>query len=195
MNKVTDNVFYVGVNDHQIDLFEGHYVVPLGMAYNSYVIKDEKIVIMDTIDKNFFEEWLGKIKEVIKDKKPDYLVVQHMEPDHSANIENFLKIYPDITVVSSAQAFKMMNQFFPNLEIKNKLVVKEGDKLNIGSRNLTFIAAPMVHWPEVIFTYLIEDKILFSADAFGKFGALDVEDPEGWTCELRSLHLFLCFVS
>ena len=185
MNKVTNDVFYVGVNDHQIDLFEGHYDVPLGMAYNSYVILDEKIVVMDTIEEHFFEEWLNNIKEVIKDRKVDYLVVQHMEPDHSANIKNFLEAYPDTVVVSSAQAFKMMSQFFPGYEIANKLVIKEGDVLNIGKHELTFIAAPMVHWPEVMFTYLKDEKVLFSADAFGKFGALDTVDPEGWTCEAR----------
>ena len=185
MIKVTNNVFYVGVNDHQIDLFEGHYDVPLGMAYNSYVIVDEKIAVMDSVGEDFFEEWLGNIKEVIKDRKVDYLIIQHMEPDHSRNLTKFLECYPDTTVVCSAQAFKMMGQFFPGYEIKNKLLIKEGDTLNIGKLNLSFIAAPMVHWPEVMFTYLQEDKVLFSADAFGKFGALDVEDPEGWACEAR----------
>lgn len=185
MQKVTKNVFYVGVNDHEIDLFEGHYIVPNGMAYNSYLIMDEKTVLMDSVGEDFFDEWNNNIKEVLGDRALDYIVVQHMEPDHSKNLQKFLEAYPNVTVVSSMQAFKMMNQFFPNLEIKNKLVVKENDVLPLGKGELKFIAAPMVHWPEVIFTYYNEDKILFSADAFGKFGALDIEDPEGWACEAR----------
>ena len=185
MQKVTKNVFYVGVNDHEIDLFEGHYVVPNGMAYNSYLIMDEKTVLMDSVGEDFFDEWNNNIKEFLGDRALDYIVVQHMEPDHSKNLQKFLEAYPNVTVVSSMQAFKMMNQFFPNLEIKNKLVVKENDILPLGKGELKFIAAPMVHWPEVIFTYYNEDKILFSADAFGKFGALDIEDPEGWACEAR----------
>ena len=185
MQKVTKNVFYVGVNDHEIDLFEGHYVVPNGMAYNSYLIMDEKTVLMDSVGEDFFDEWNNNIKEVLGDRALDYIVVQHMEPDHSKNLQKFLEAYPNVTVVSSMQAFKMMNQFFPSLEIKNKLVVKENDILPLGKGELKFIAAPMVHWPEVIFTYYNEDKILFSADAFGKFGALDIEDPEGWACEAR----------
>ena len=182
MKHVTNNIYYVGVNDHQLDLFEGQYIVPNGMAYNSYVIMDEKIAILDTIEVNFKEEWLNNLKEVLKDRKPDYLIVQHMEPDHSANIMEFLKVYPDTIVVSNAQAFKMMYQFF-HQEIPNKLVVNNGDKLDLGGRELTFMFAPMVHWPEVMMTYDANSKVLFSADGFGKFGALDVE--EDWACEAR----------
>lgn len=182
MKHVTNNIYYIGVNDHQLDLFEGQYIVPNGMAYNSYVIIDEKIAILDTIEVNFKEEWLNNLKEVLKDRKPDYLIVQHMEPDHSANIMEFLKVYPDTIVVSNAQAFKMMYQFF-HQEIPNKLVVNNGDKLDLGGRELTFMFAPMVHWPEVMMTYDANSKVLFSADGFGKFGALDVE--EDWACEAR----------
>ncbi len=182
MKHVTNNIYYVGVNDHQLDLFEGQYIVPNGMAYNSYVIMDEKIAILDTIEINFKDEWLNNLKEVLKDRKPDYLIVQHMEPDHSANIMEFLKVYPDVIVVSNAQAFKMMYQFF-HQEIEHKLIVNNGDKLNLGGRELTFMFAPMVHWPEVMMTYDENSKVLFSADAFGKFGALDVE--EDWACEAR----------
>ena len=182
MKHVTNNIYYIGVNDHQLDLFEGQYIVPNGMAYNSYVIMDEKIAILDTIEVNFKEEWLNNLKEVLKDRKPDYLIVQHMEPDHSANIMEFLKVYPDTIVVSNAQAFKMMYQFF-HQEIPNKLVVNNGDKLDLGGRELTFMFAPMVHWPEVMMTYDANSKVLFSADGFGKFGALDVE--EDWACEAR----------
>ena len=182
MKHVTNNIYYVGVNDHQLDLFEGQYIVPNGMAYNSYVIMDDKIAILDTIEVNFKEEWLNNLKEVLKDRKPDYLIVQHMEPDHSANIMEFLKVYPDTIVVSNAQAFKMMYQFF-HQEIPNKLVVNNGDKLDLGGRELTFMFAPMVHWPEVMMTYDANSKVLFSADGFGKFGALDVE--EDWACEAR----------
>lgn len=185
MQKVSKNVFYVGVNDHEIDLFEGHYDVPNGMAYNSYVIVDEKVVVMDSVGEDFFNEWNDNIKEVLGTKEPDYLVIQHMEPDHSKNLQKFLENHPSVTVVASMQAFKMMGQFFPDLDIKNKLVIKENDVLPLGKGELRFIAAPMVHWPEVMFTYYNEDKILFSADAFGKFGALDIEDPEGWACEAR----------
>ena len=184
MNKVTNDIYYVGVNDHKIDLFEGQYVVPNGMAYNSFIIKDELIAIMDTVDANFTDEWLKNIREVLNGEKPTYLIVQHMEPDHSANIINFLKTYPDTFVVGNAKTFKMMEQFF-HKEIKNKLVVEEGNTLNLGKHILTFIFAPMVHWPEVMVTYDNYDKVLFSADGFGKFGALDVEDPEGWDCEAR----------
>ena len=183
--KVTDTIKYVGVNDHDIDLFEGQYVVPLGMAYNSYVILDEKIAIMDTVDAKFTEEWLGKVAEVLGDRKPDYLVVQHMEPDHSANIMNFLAAYPDTTVVGNAKTFTFMGQFFDLDPAMKKLVVKNGDKLELGSHVLNFVFAPMVHWPEVMVTYDSTDKVLFSADGFGKFGANDVEDPEGWACEAR----------
>ena len=183
--KITDSIKYVGVNDHQIDLFEGQYVVPLGMAYNSYVIMDEKIAVMDTVDVKFTDEWLGNLKEVLGDRKPDYLIVQHMEPDHSANIMNFLAVYPDTTVVGNAKTFTFMGQFFDLDPAMKKLVVKNGDKLELGSHVLNFVFAPMVHWPEVMVTYDSTDKVLFSADGFGKFGANDVEDPEGWACEAR----------
>ena len=182
MKKLSNELYYVGVNDHDIDLFEGQYVVPNGMAYNSYVIKDEIIAIMDTVDAKFTDEWLNNIKQVLGEAKPDYLVVQHMEPDHSANIINFLKVYPDTYVVGNVKTFKMMEQFF-HTEIKNKLIVNDGDSLNLGKHVLTFVFAPMVHWPEVMVTYDSLDKVLFSADGFGKFGALDVE--EEWDCEAR----------
>ena len=183
--KITDSIKYVGVNDHQIDLFEGQYVVPLGMAYNSYVIMDEKIAVMDTVDVKFTDEWLGNLKEVLDGRKPDYLIVQHMEPDHSANIMNFLAVYPDTTVVGNAKTFTFMGQFFDLDPAMKKLVVKNGDKLELGSHVLNFVFAPMVHWPAVMVTYDSTDKVLFSADGFGKFGANDVEDPEGWACEAR----------
>ena len=184
--KVTNDIYYVGVNDHKVDLFEGQYIVPNGMAYNSYVILDELIVIMDTVDQHFTKEWLANIKEVLGDRKPTYLVVQHMEPDHSANIINLLKEYPDTKVVGNAKTFKMMEQFFHE-EIPNRVVVNEGDSLNIGEHTLTFVFAPMVHWPEVMVTYDSKDKVLFSADGFGKFGALDVE--EDWACEARRYYI------
>ena len=180
--SLTPEIYYVGVNDHKIDLFEGQYIVPNGMAYNSYVIKDELIAIMDTVDAKFTEEWLSNIKQVLGNEKPTYLIVQHMEPDHSANIINFLKVYPDTYVVGNAKTFKMMEQFF-HVEIAHKLVVNEGDTLNLGTHILTFVFAPMVHWPEVMVTYDNKDKVLFSADGFGKFGALDVD--EEWDCEAR----------
>ena len=180
--SLTPEIYYVGVNDHKIDLFEGQYIVPNGMAYNSYVIKDELIAIMDTVDAKFTEEWLNNIKQVLGNEKPTYLIVQHMEPDHSANIINFLKVYPDTYVVGNAKTFKMMEQFF-HAEIAHKLVVNEGDTLNLGTHVLTFVFAPMVHWPEVMVTYDNKDKVLFSADGFGKFGALDVD--EEWDCEDR----------
>ena len=183
--KITDSIKYVGVNDHEIDLFEGQYVVPLGMAYNSYVIMDEKIAVMDTVDARFTDEWLGNLKKVLGSRKPDYLVVQHMEPDHSANIMNFLAVYPDTTVVGNAKTFTFMGQFFDLDPAMKKLVVKNGDKLELGTHVLNFVLAPMVHWPEVMVTYDSTDKVLFSADGFGKFGANDVEDPEGWACEAR----------
>ena len=183
--KITDSIKYVGVNDHEIDLFEGQYVVPLGMAYNSYVIMDEKIAVMDTVDVKFTDEWLGKLKKVLGSRKPDYLVVQHMEPDHSANIMNFLDVYPDTTVVGNAKIFTFMGQFCDLDPAMKKLVVKNGDKLELGTHVLNFVLAPMVHWPEVMVTYDSTDKVLFSADGFGKFGANDVEDPEGWACEAR----------
>ena len=186
MKKLTNELYYVGVNDHNIDLFEGQYIVPNGMAYNSYVIKDELIVVMDTVDQHFTKEWLANIKEVLGNEKPTYLVVQHMEPDHSANIINFLKEYPNTYVVGNAKTFKMMEQFFHE-EIPHRLVVNDGDTLNIGKHTLTFVFAPMVHWPEVMVTYDSFDKVLFSADGFGKFGALDVE--EEWDCEARRYYI------
>ena len=182
--KITDSIKYVGVNDHQVDLFEGQYVVPNGMAYNSYVIMDEKIAVMDTVEVKFGEEWLGNLKEVLGDRKPDYLVVQHMEPDHSANIMTFLAAYPDTTVVGNAKTFTFMGQFFDLDPSMKKLVVKNGDKLELGAHVLNFVFAPMVHWPEVMVTYDSTDKVLFSADGFGKFGALDVEEDD-WACEAR----------
>ena len=180
---ITDDIRYVGVNDHNIDLFEGQYVVENGMAYNSYVIMDEQIAVMDTVDGNFTDEWLKNISDVIGDRKPSYLIVQHMEPDHSANIANFLDLYKDAKVVATAKAFVMMKQFFGTDYPERQIVVKEGDTLSLGTHTLTFVLAPMVHWPEVMVTYDIKDKVLFSADAFGKFGALDVE--EDWACEAR----------
>ncbi len=180
---ITNDIRYLGVNDHQVDLFEGQYVVPNGMAYNSYAIMDEKIAIMDTVDKNFTHQWLDNIRDTLQGREPDYLVIQHMEPDHSANIANFLKVYPKATVVSSAKAFVMMQQFFGSDYADRRLVVGEGDTLCLGKHTLAFVAAPMVHWPEVIVTYDVTDKVLFSADGFGKFGALDVE--EEWDCEAR----------
>ena len=180
---ITEDIKYIGVNDHDIDLFEGQYDVPNGMAYNSYAIIDEKIAVMDTVDARFTEEWLNNLASVLEGKQPDYLVVQHMEPDHSSNIVSFVNAYPDAKVVSSAKGFAMMKQFF-GLEMGEKqVVVGEGDKLSLGKHELTFITAPMVHWPEVIVTYDSFDKVLFSADGFGKFGALDVE--EDWACEAR----------
>ena len=179
---ITKDIYYVGVNDHQIDLFEGQYIVPNGMAYNSYVIKDELIAIMDTVDQHFTDEWLKNIEGVLEGEKPTYLIIQHMEPDHSANIINFLKKYPDTYVVGNPKTFKMMEQFF-HQEISHKVVVNDGDTLNLGEHILTFVFAPMVHWPEVMFTYDSVAKVLFSADAFGKFGALDIE--EEWDCEAR----------
>ena len=184
---ITKDIRYVGVNDHQVDLFEGQYDVPNGMAYNSYVIMDDKIAVMDTVDRNFTHEWLYNIQNVLKDRKPDYLVVQHMEPDHSANIANFLKVYPQATVVSSAKAFQMMKQFFGDDYADRRIVVGEGSTLELGKHTLTFVTAPMVHWPEVIVTYDSYDKVLFSADGFGKFGALDVD--EDWACEARRYYI------
>ncbi len=183
--KITDSIKYVGVNDHQIDLFEGQYVVPLGMAYNSYVILDEKVAVMDTADRNFVQEWMGNLEAALEGKKPDYLIVQHMEPDHSSGISAFMEAYPEAKVVATAKAFMMMKNFTGTDYTARGVVVKEGDKLELGSHVLTFVTAPMVHWPEVMFTYDSTDKVLFSADAFGKFGALDAEDEEGWACEAR----------
>ena len=184
---ITNDIKYIGVNDHQVDLFEGQYVVPNGMAYNSYAIMDEKIAIMDTVDQNFTQQWLENIRNTLGERQPDYLVVQHMEPDHSANIDNFLKEYPEATVVSSSKAFAMMKNFFGTDYADRRIVVGEGDTLSLGKHALTFVTAPMVHWPEVIVTYDSYDKVLFSADGFGKFGALDVE--EDWACEARRYYI------
>ena len=180
---VTNDIKYVGVNDRDIDLFEGQYIVENGMAYNSYVILDKKIAVMDSVDANFKDEWLGNLADVLGDKTPDYLIVQHMEPDHSANIDAFAEKYPDAQIVASAQAFNMMKNFFGTDFSDRRIVVKEGDTLELGEHTLTFITAPMVHWPEVIMTYDSRDKVLFSADGFGKFGALDAD--EDWACEAR----------
>ena len=185
--QITKDIFYVGVNDHAIDLFEGQYVVPNGMSYNSYAIMDEKVAIMDTVDQNFTDEWLKNIENTLEGRKPDYLVVHHMEPDHSANIHKFLTAYPEATVVSSAKAFVMMKQFFGTDYADRRVVVGEGDTLCLGKHTLTFVTAPMVHWPEVIVSYDSCDKVLFSADGFGKFGALDVE--EDWACEARRYYI------
>lgn len=181
--QITNDIKYIGVNDHDIDLFEGQYTVENGMAYNSYVILDEKIAVMDTVDTNFEETWLKNLKEALGGRTPDYLIVQHMEPDHSASIEAFSKVYPDAVVVASAPAFTMMRQFFGTDYADKRQIIKEGDTLSLGTHTLQFVAAPMVHWPEVMVTYDTRDKVLFSADGFGKFGALDVE--EDWACEAR----------
>ncbi|MBE6840453.1 MAG: FprA family A-type flavoprotein [Ruminococcus sp.] len=185
--KITNDIKYVGVNDHKIDLFEGQYIVPNGMAYNSYVIVDEKIAVMDTVDVSFTDEWLGNIENTLGDKTPDYLIVQHMEPDHSASIISFANKYPKTEIVASAKAFEMMKNFYGNDFAENRIVVGEGDTLELGAHILTFATAPMVHWPEVIVTYDSKDKVLFSADGFGKFGALDVE--EDWACEARRYYI------
>ena len=184
---ITKDIRYIGVNDHQVDLFEGQYVVPNGMSYNSYAIMDEKIAIMDTVDQNFTQEWLDNIAAALDGRKPDYLVVHHMEPDHSANIHTFLTTYPEATVVSSAKAFTMMKQFFGTDYADRRMVVGEGSTLSLGKHTLTFVTAPMVHWPEVIVSYDSCDKVLFSADGFGKFGALDAE--EDWACEARRYYI------
>ena len=184
---ITNDIKYLGVNDHRVDLFEGQYVVPNGMAYNSYAIMDDKIAIMDTVDQHFTHEWLDNIQKTLGSRKPDYLVVQHMEPDHSANVANFLKVYPQAVVVSSAKAFAMMKNFFGDDYADRRIVVGEGSTLCLGRHTLTFVTAPMVHWPEVIVTYDSFDKVLFSADGFGKFGALDVE--EDWACEARRYYI------
>ena len=186
--QITNDILYVGVNDHQVDLFEGQYDVPNGMAYNSYVIKDEKSAVMDTVDANFTKEWLDNIAAVLDGAKPDYLVVQHMEPDHAANIENFMNAYPDTTIVANTKTFGMMKNFFRNLDLEGRtLEVGNGESLTLGRHVLTFVFAPMVHWPEVMVTYDSTDKVLFSADGFGKFGALDVE--EDWDCEARRYYI------
>ena len=184
---ITNDIKYIGVNDHEVDLFEGQYVVPNGISYNSYVIMDEKIAVMDTVDQNFGQQWLANLEATLEGRKPDYLVVHHMEPDHSANIDNFLKVYPDAVVVSSAKAFAMMKNFFGTDYADRRVVVGEGDTLALGVHTLTFVTAPMVHWPEVIVSYDSHDKVLFSADGFGKFGALDVE--EDWACEARRYYI------
>lgn len=181
--NITDDIFNVGVNDHDIDLFEGQYTVPNGMAYNSYVIIDEKIAVLDTVDGNFSEKWLKNIETILNGRTPDYLIIQHMEPDHSANIMNFMKVFPNTTIVGNAKTFVMMKNFFDDTDSLNKLVVKENDTLSLGKHTLQFIFAPMVHWPEVMFTYESTEKVLFSADAFGKFGATDID--EDWACEAR----------
>lgn len=184
---ITKDIRYIGVNDHKIDLFEGQYLVPNGMAYNSYVILDDKIAVMDTVDRNFTHEWLDHLQNALGGRQPDYLVVQHMEPDHSANIAIFLNRYPDAIVVSSAKAFAMMKQFFADDYAHRRIVVGEGSTLPLGEHVLTFVAAPMVHWPEVIMTYDARDKVLFTADGFGKFGALDVDEP--WADEARRYYI------
>ena len=183
--NITKDIRYIGVNDHQIDLFEGQYIVPEGMAYNSYVILDRQVAVMDSVDRHFGTEWLDNLTEVLEDRQPDYLVVQHMEPDHSANIRAFAEKYPQAKIVASAKAFTMMKNFYGDDFAERRIVAGEGDTLELGTHTLKFITAPMVHWPEVIMTYDCTDKVLFSADAFGKFGALDAEDPEGWACEAR----------
>ena len=187
--RITDDILFVGVNDHNIDLFEGHYIVPNGMAYNSYVINDEKIAVMDTVDAAFGDEWLKNIADVLNGATPDYLIVQHMEPDHSANIQKFLEVYPNTKVVGNAKTFTMIGNFFRDLKLadENKLEVKNKDTLTLGKHELKFVFAPMVHWPEVMVTYDSKDKVLFSADGFGKFGALDVE--EDWDCEARRYYI------
>ena len=186
MHYITKDVVYVGVNDHAVDLFEGQYVVPNGMSYNSYVVLDEKVCVFDTVDQHFTHEWLDNVEAALNGRKPDYLIVQHMEPDHSANIDNFVKTYPEVTVVGNAKTFAMMEQFF-GCAYEKRLVVKDGDTLTTGRHTFTFVFAPMVHWPEVMVTYDSADKILFSADGFGKFGALDVE--EEWACEARRYYI------
>ena len=187
MFKVTEDIIYVGVNDHEVDLFEGQYDVPNGMAYNSYVVLDEKVAVFDTVDAHFKDEWLANLEETFAGRTPDYLIVQHMEPDHAANIANFAEKYPEAKIVGNAKTFPMMKQFFGTDFADRQVIVKEGETLSTGKHNLTFVMAPMVHWPEVMMTYDTTDKIFFSADAFGKFGALDVE--EEWDCEARRYYI------
>ena len=183
---ISKDLRYVGVNDHDLDLFEGQYIVPGGMAYNSYVLLDEKTAVLDSVDARFGDQWLANLSAALQGRKPDYLIVQHMEPDHSANIMRFLEVWPEATVVSSAKSFQMMKNFYgSDLSDRNRLTVGDRSTLSLGRHELTFVTAPMVHWPEVIFTYDGTDHLLFSADAFGKFGALDYDDPEGWACEAR----------
>ena len=185
---ITNDIRYIGVNDHDIDLFEGQYIVPEGMAYNSYVIIDEKIAVMDTVSADFGEEWLANLENVLAGRKPDYLIIHHMEPDHSANIDKFVNAYPEATIVGNAKTFEMIDQFFGSGLCKNRLAVKNGEMLSLGRHELTFLFAPMVHWPEVMMSYDGSDKALFSADAFGKFGALDCQDKE-WDCEARRYYM------
>ena len=185
---ITNDIRYIGVNDHDIDLFEGQYIVPEGMAYNSYVIIDEKIAVMDTVSADFGEEWLANLENVLAGRKPDYLIIHHMEPDHSANIDKFISSYPEAAVVGNAKTFEMIDQFFGRGLCKNNLAVKNGEVLSLGRHELTFLFAPMVHWPEVMMSYDGADKALFSADAFGKFGALDCQDKE-WDCEARRYYM------
>ena len=185
--NITGSIFYIGVNDHDVDLFEGQYAVPNGMAYNSYVIADDKIAVMDSVDARFGEEWLQNLRAVLGDRRPDYLIVSHMEPDHSANIVRFMETYPQATVVGTAIAFRLMTAYFGTDFADRRLVVGEGDTLSLGRHELAFYTAPLVHWPEVMVTYDSTDKVLFSADAFGKFGALDVE--EDWACEARRYYI------
>ena len=187
MFKVTEDIIYVGVNDHEVDLFEGQYDVPNGMAYNSYVVLDEKVAVFDTVDAHFKDEWLANLEEAFAGRTPDYLIVQHMEPDHAANIANFAEKYPEAKIVGNAKTFPMMKQFFGTDFADRQVIVKEGETLSTGKHNLTFVMAPMVHWPEVMMTYDTTDKIFFSADAFGKFGTLDVE--EEWDCEARRYYI------
>ena len=186
---ISKDILYAGVNDHSLDLFEGQYIVPNGMAYNSYVIADEKTAVMDSVGGQFGEEWLAKVADALKGRKADYLIVQHVEPDHSANIKAFLKAYPEAVIVGNAKTFTMLEQFYPEMPSNTRQVVKSGDTLSLGRHTLTFVFAPMVHWPEVMVTYDSADKVLFSADAFGKFGANDVEDPEGWACEAARYYI------
>lgn len=185
---ITNDIRYIGANDHDIDLFEGQYIVPEGMAYNSYVIIDEKIAVMDTVSADFGEEWLANLENVLAGRKPDYLIIHHMEPDHSANIDKFISAYPEATIVGNAKTFEMIDQFFGRGLCKNNLAVKNGEVLSLGRHELTFLFAPMVHWPEVMMSYDGADKALFSADAFGKFGALDCQDKE-WDCEARRYYM------
>ena len=188
ISSITKDIIYVGVNDHDVDLFEGQYIVPNGMAYNSYVIMDERIAVMDTVDAHFGEEWLSNVKEALNGREPDYLVVQHMEPDHSANIVNFIAAYPNVKVVGNAKTLAMIADFFDiTIPEGNKVAVANGESLSLGAHQLTFVFAPMVHWPEVMVTYDAKDKVLFSADGFGKFGALDIE--EEWDCEARRYYI------
>jgi flavorubredoxin len=184
---ISNDIRYIGVNDHDIDLFEGQYVVPNGMAYNSYLILDDKIAVMDTVDRRFGKEWMARLRTELNGRRPDYLIVQHMEPDHSANISTFMEAYPEAVVVSSVKSFAMMKQFFGSDYADRRVIVKEGDTLPLGRHTLSFVGAPMVHWPEVIVTYDACDKVLFSADGFGKFGALDTD--EDWACEARRYYV------